>query len=95
MAVHVLHLHGVGVTEAMEAVCDPDAVQFWRHLNSHSGWTTRLLRYSASRRQVLVIILVMCEHRPHAWWGANGWVATTRCRSGLVGTACGPGPCFP
>lgn len=73
---HMLQSHGVSVAEAMEAIADPDAVLFTPDPKSRSGFSARLLGYSAARGQVLVIILVAREDKPDAWWGANGWVAT-------------------
>lgn len=72
----MLERHGVSVAEGMEAIADPDAVLFSPDPKSRSGSSARLLGWSASRRQVLVIILVVREDEPGAWWGANGWVAT-------------------
>jgi uncharacterized DUF497 family protein len=77
----MLQRHGVSVSQAMEAIADPDAVLFSPDPKSRSGSSARLLGYSASCGQVLVIILVTREDRPDAWWGANGWVATTTDRS--------------
>jgi uncharacterized DUF497 family protein len=71
----MLQRHGVSVSQAMEAIADPDAVLFSPDPKSRSGSSARLLGYSTSRGLVLVIILVTREDRPVAWWGANGWVA--------------------
>lgn len=73
---HMLQRHGVHVYEAGEALADPDAVLFSPDPKSRSGSSSRLLGYSASRGQVLVVILVARDDKPGAWWGANGWVAT-------------------
>jgi len=59
-----------------EAIADPDAILFSPDPKSRSGSSARLLGYSPSRGQVLVIILVARDDAPDSWWGANGWVAT-------------------
>lgn len=46
--------HGVGVTEAGEAIADPDAVLFHPDPKSRSGSSARLLGFSPTRGRVPV-----------------------------------------
>ncbi|MDP4015301.1 MAG: hypothetical protein Q8P38_11900 [Candidatus Nanopelagicales bacterium] len=74
-AAHMWDNHGVTVDQASEAIADVDALLYDPDPKSKSGGSARLMGYSASRRHVLVVILVRREDRPGAWWGANGWGA--------------------
>lgn len=69
--------HRVSVAEATEALSDLDAQLFDPDPKSSSGTSARVLGYAPSAVAVLVIILVHREDRPGAWWGANGWRASS------------------
>lgn len=69
--------HQVSVSEAMEAVADVDAQLFDPDPKRRSGGSARVLGYSPRAVAVLVVILVRRQDRPGAWWGANGWRASS------------------
>lgn len=68
--------HQVALTEASEAVADPDALLFDPDPKSRSAISARLLGYSSTAGSVLVVILVHQDDTA-AWWGANAWRANS------------------
>lgn len=71
----MLQRHGLTVEEANEAIFDAQALLFDPDPKSRSGASARLLGYSASREQILVVILVRRSDRLGSWWGATAWPA--------------------
>lgn len=70
-ALHMWHSHGVSVREAEEALTDPNAVLFDPDPASNSGRSVRIVGYSVTRQEVLVVILVRREEREGDWWGCE------------------------
>jgi uncharacterized DUF497 family protein len=72
--------HKVSVDEANEALDDVDAVWFDPDPKSKSGTSIRVIGYSATRAQILTIILVR-EAGVDWVWGANGWPSNSTDRA--------------
>lgn len=77
--------HGVIPVWADEAVNEDHAVWLTPDPASRSGRSVRVIGYSTSARNILVIILVAARadeiEQPNGeWWGANAWVASARDR---------------
>jgi uncharacterized DUF497 family protein len=68
--------HKVRVSEANEALADPDALWIDPDPASASGESVRVIGMSYSRRHVISVILVRREDG-EGYWGANGWLSNT------------------
>jgi len=82
---YVRSLHGVAPGWADEAVNEDHAVWLTPDPASRSGRSVRVIGYSASARDILVVISVAAdvdemEQPAGEWWGANAWVASPRDR---------------
>ena len=82
---YVRSRHGVDPGWADEAVNEDHAVWLMPDPASRSGRSVRVIGYSASARNILVVILVAAgvdetERPAGEWWGANSWVASPRDR---------------
>ena len=64
--------HGVAPAEAEEAIDDPDALLRSPDPASRSGTSDRYIGWSATRREVLVVIVVEYGGRRY---GGNAWTA--------------------
>lgn len=71
---HMLEVHQVTVAEATQAVNDLDAVHYSPDPASKSGLTDRVVGYSRSRRQILVVILLRADGD---YEGVNAWPANS------------------
>lgn len=69
---HMWERHGVTPAEAGEALDDPDAIRRSPDPASRSGTSDRYVGWSSTRRDVLVVIVVM--HRGRLY-GGNAWPA--------------------
>jgi uncharacterized DUF497 family protein len=73
---HMWDRHRVSVEEANEALADPSAVVMDPDPKSKSGDSIRVIGYSASREELLTVIVV--RDPEVSWlWGANGWPSNT------------------
>ena len=77
--------HGVTPAWADEAVNEDHAVWLTPDPASRSGRSVRVIGYSPSARDILVVILVAAdadetEQPAGEWWGSNAWVASPRDR---------------
>jgi len=84
-AEYVRSRHGVDPRWADEAVNEDHAVWLTPDPASRSGRSVRVIGYSPSARDILVVILVAADadetERPAGqWWGSNAWVASARDR---------------
>ena len=82
---YVRSRHGVDPGWADEAVNEDHAVWLTPDPASRSGRSVRVIGYSASARDILVVVLVAAdvdetEQPAGEWWGANAWVASPRDR---------------
>ncbi|MDS1116022.1 transposase [Gordonia westfalica] len=68
---HMRDRHGVTVTEADEALSDPDAVLLRPDPASTSGASDRVIGWSPTARALLTVVLV--RHIDGVTYGANGW----------------------
>lgn len=68
-AAHMLR-HGVTVTQANEAVNDPDAQWADPDPASKSGESVRVVGWSHTRVDIVTVILM---HDGDDWAGVNGW----------------------
>lgn len=75
---HMWGNHGVSVSQASEALADPDRVLIQPDYNSRSGNSDRVIGYSHSFEDLLTIILVRNEG---AVYGANGWRSNDKDRA--------------
>jgi hypothetical protein len=84
-AEYVRSRHSVAPRWADEAVNEDHAVWLTPDPASRSGQSVRVIGYSRSARDILVVILVApdvdeTEQPSGEWWGANAWVASPRDR---------------
>ncbi|ACU54569.1 hypothetical protein Afer_1653 [Acidimicrobium ferrooxidans DSM 10331] len=84
-AAYIRSRHGIEPGWADEAINEDHAVWLTPDPASRSGRSVRVIGYSPSARDVLVVILVAADvdetERPAGeWWGANAWVAGPRDR---------------
>lgn len=76
---YVRRRHGVLTKWADEAVNDDLALWFDPDPKGRSGDSVRVVGFSRSAEQVLVVIVVRDESLQHAdYWGANSWRADGR-----------------
>ncbi|MGH9091142.1 MAG: transposase [Acidimicrobiales bacterium] len=80
---YVRSRHDVAPAWADEVVNENHAVWLTPDPASRSGRAVRVIGYSASARDILVVILVAAdideaEQPAGEWWGANAWVASPR-----------------
>jgi len=75
---HVWQRHGLTMDQVQEASDDEGAVLLNPDPKSRSGDSARLIGFCASRREVLVVIVV--RKQGGEWWGATAWVAGPRDR---------------
>ncbi len=69
--------HGVTVTQASEALTDPDAVVFDPDYNSRTGEGVRTIGFSPSAASVTTVITYVMDGVTH---GASAWKSNSRDR---------------
>lgn len=82
---YVRSRHGVDPAWAEEAINEDHSLWLTPDPASRSGHSVRVIGYSTSARDVLVVILLAAdvdetEQPAGQWWGANAWVASPRDR---------------
>ena len=73
----MLEKHQVTVSEAGEAIADPDALWFDPDPRSNSGISVRVIGYSHTRQEVLAVILVHNDEHD-GYYGATAHAANNR-----------------
>jgi uncharacterized DUF497 family protein len=69
--------HGVTITQASEALTDPDAVVFDPDYNSRTGEGVRTIGFSPSAASVMTVITYVMDGVTH---GASAWKSNSRDR---------------
>ena len=71
---HMVASHNVTVTQAEEALTDPERVAQIPDPASKSGKSDRYIGWSTSRNELLVVIVI---HEGAILYGGNAWPANT------------------